>query len=166
VVESSDVAALKAGIVADPADIEEILTELEWDPGHVSLAAHRDEIDRLFAHDTMEDIYAALANEGSEWSAAQLAILQTKSPLSMKTALRQIRAGAAMDDFATYMAMEMRIAARIVVSHDFAEGVRAVIVDKDNAPSWSPASLEGVTEAMLDAVFAPLPADQEWSPLP
>jgi len=84
----------------------------------------------------------------------------------MKTALRQLRAGAALTDFAAEMAMEMRIAARIVVSHDFAEGVRAVIVDKDNAPHWHPPHLEGVTDKLLDAVFAPLPADQEWSPLP
>lgn len=165
VVESKDVPTLKSAILADPKDIEEILTELEWDPGPVTLAAHREEIDSLFAHDTMEAIFAALAADGSDWAAAQLTTLKTKSPLSMKTALRQIRAGAAMADFAHYMAMEMRIAARIVVSHDFAEGVRAVIVDKDNAPKWSPATLEGVTEAMLDQVFAPLPPDQEWSPL-
>ena len=49
---------------------------------------------------------------------------------------------------------------------DFREGVRAVIVDKDNAPRWDPATLEDVTEAMLDAIFAPLPADEEWHALP
>jgi enoyl-CoA hydratase len=41
-----------------------------------------------------------------------------------------------------------------------------VIVDKDNAPRWSPATLEAVGETLLDEIFAPLPADQEWSPLP
>jgi enoyl-CoA hydratase len=60
----------------------------------------------------------------------------------------------------------MRIATRIVAAHDFTEGVRAVIRDKDNTPRWDPATLDGVTGVMLDAVFAPLPADQEWSPLP
>ncbi|HEY2177130.1 MAG TPA: enoyl-CoA hydratase/isomerase family protein [Caulobacteraceae bacterium] len=165
VVESKDIPALTAAILADPDEIEEILTELEWDPGPVTIASHRDRIDRLFAHDTLEGIFAALEADGSEWALSQLATLRTKSPLSMKTALRQIRTAAAMADFADNMAMEMRIAARIVVSHDFAEGVRAVIVDKDNAPKWSPATLEGVTQAMLDAVFAPLPPDQEWSPL-
>ena len=83
----------------------------------------------------------------------------------MKAALRQLQAGAAMTDFADNMAMEMRIATRIVMSHDFAEGVRAVIVDKDNKPVWVPGDLAGVTDAMLDAVFAPLPSDQEWKPL-
>ncbi len=60
-----------------------------------------------------------------------------------------------MTDFADNMAMEYRIGARVVHEHDFIEGVRAVIVDKDNAPRWNPASLDGVTEAELDAIFAP-----------
>jgi enoyl-CoA hydratase len=166
VIASANVAAFKARFIADPTNIEEILTELEWDPGHAAIADHRDAIDRLFSCETVEAVFAALEADGSEWAMGQLAILKTKSPLSMKTALRQLRAGAALTDFAAEMAMEMRIAARIVVSHDFAEGVRAVIVDKDNAPHWHPPHLEGVTDKLLDAVFAPLPADQEWSPLP
>ena len=48
----------------------------------------------------------------------------------------------------------------------FAEGVRAVLVDKDNAPRWDPATPEGVTDEMLDAIFAPLPDGQEWTPFP
>jgi enoyl-CoA hydratase len=130
------------------------------------MAAHRDAIAAGFDHESVEAIFAALEAAGSEWAAAQLATLKTKSPLSMKTALRQLRGGAHVATFADEMVVEMRIAARIVVSHDFGEGVRAVIVDKDNAPRWRPATLEGVTDKLLDAVFAPLPPDQEWSPLP
>jgi enoyl-CoA hydratase len=59
--------------------------------------------------------------------------------------------------------MEYRIASRVLTLPDFAEGVRAVIVDKDGAPRWNPATPEGVTDAMLDAIFAPLP--NEWTPL-
>ena len=81
-------------------------------------------------------------------------------------AFRQLQLGAKARDFAENMAMEYRIGARVVQRHDFLEGVRAVIVEKDNAPKWSPPTLEGVNEAMLDAIFAPLPSDQEWSPLP
>ena len=84
----------------------------------------------------------------------------------MKVAARQLRLGAAMPSFADNMVMEYRIGARVVRRHDFIEGVRAVIVDKDNAPRWSPSSVAGVSEAMLDEIFAPLPADQEWTPLP
>jgi enoyl-CoA hydratase len=49
---------------------------------------------------------------------------------------------------------------------DFAEGVRAVLIDKDNAPVWDPSDPAGVTGGMLDAIFAPLAADEEWSPFP
>jgi enoyl-CoA hydratase len=62
--------------------------------------------------------------------------------------------------------MEFRIASRAVLLHDFREGVRAVLVDKDNQPRWNPPTLEGVSEAMLDTIFARLPADLEWTPLP
>ena len=53
----------------------------------------------------------------------------------------------------------------MIVRPDFAEGVRAVIVDKDNAPQWNPATAEAVTEELIDAIFAALPAQDEWKPL-
>jgi enoyl-CoA hydratase len=53
----------------------------------------------------------------------------------------------------------------MIAERDFAEGVRAVLVDKDNAPRWNPATAEGIDDAKLDAIFAPLPPDQEWTPL-
>jgi enoyl-CoA hydratase len=62
--------------------------------------------------------------------------------------------------------MEYRIASRVVLRPDFREGVRAVIVEKDNQPRWNPPSLEGMSEALLDEIFAPLPAAEEWTPLP
>ncbi|MEG0819489.1 MAG: enoyl-CoA hydratase/isomerase family protein, partial [Brevundimonas sp.] len=86
-------------------------------------------------------------------------------PQSLKVSLRQIRTGATLTSFADNMAMEYALGGRVVRTHDFQEGVRAVIVDKDNAPQWSPADLSGVSEATLDALFAPLPADEAWSPL-
>lgn len=61
--------------------------------------------------------------------------------------------------------MEYRIASRVLVRHDFIEGVRAVIIDKDHAPRWEPARPEDVSEALLDAIFAPLPPEEEWRPL-
>ena len=63
------------------------------------------------------------------------------------------------------MAMEYRIASRVLIRPDFAEGVRAVIVDKDNAPKWNPATPELVTDALIDSIFAPLAADEEWQPI-
>ena len=166
VVPAARLPELKAAIIADPDAIETILTELEGDPGRSAMIEHHDEIDRLFGGASVEAIFADLEADGSDWAKGQRAILAAKSPLSLKTAHRQLRTGAGLADFADAMAMEMRIAARLVEAHDFTEGVRAVIVDKDNAPRWDPGTLGGVTPAMLDAVFAPLPPDQEWSPLP
>jgi enoyl-CoA hydratase len=164
--QSDGVQAFKAALIADPAAVETLLAEHEADAGTPPLAAHRDEITRLFAGDGVEAIVGALARDGSDWAKAQAAVLATKSPQTMKVAFRQLREGAAAKSFADNMCMEFRIAARVVQRHDFLEGVRAVIVDKDNAPHWSPATLAEVTPQMLDEIFAPLPPDEEWTPLP
>lgn len=121
-------------------------------------------IDRLFAGDSVTAILAALDSAGGDWAAQQAAILRTRSPLSMAVAFRQLREGAAMPDFAAEMAQEYAIGARMVHTHDFIEGVRALIVDKDNAPHWDPPSPADITPAMLDAIFAPLPPDEAWTP--
>jgi enoyl-CoA hydratase len=160
---SAGVETLKADLLAGAPDA---VAGHSADAGPSPLAPHREAIDRLFAFDTIEDIFAALEADGSDWALAQLATLKTKSPQSMKVTLRQLRAGRAMKTFAEVMAMEYRLGGRVVRTHDFQEGVRAVIVDKDNTPKWAPATLEGVTDADLDALFAPLPADEEWTPLP
>jgi enoyl-CoA hydratase len=165
-VESARLPELKARIVAEPAAVETLLTEFEGDAGRPALAAHQDEIARLFAGDSVEAIVADLEAADTDWAREQLAILKTKSPQTMKVAFRQLQLGGAMKSFADNMAMEYRIGARVVQRHDFLEGVRAVIVDKDNAPKWDPPSLEGVSEAMLDGIFGPLPSVEEWTPLP
>jgi enoyl-CoA hydratase len=122
-------------------------------------------IGRIFALESVEAIVAALEADGSDWAKAQLATLATKSPQTLKVAFRQLREGANMASFADEMVQEYRIGARVVQRHDFIEGVRALIVDKDNKPHWNPATLAGVTDAMLDEIFAPLSADEEWKPL-
>jgi enoyl-CoA hydratase len=165
-VESAKVPELKAAILAEPHRVEAILTEFEADAGRPALAQHQDEIARLFAGDSVEAIVAALEAAGSDWAREQLAILATKSPQTMKVAFRQIQRGGKAKDFAENMVMEYRIGARVVQRHDFLEGVRAVIVEKDNAPRWNPPTPSAVDDATLDAIFAPLPSDQEWSPLP
>lgn len=165
-VESARIPDLKAAIVADPAAVERLLTEFESEAGRPPIAAHQDEIARIFAQESVEAIISALEAADTDWAREQLAVMKTKSPQTMKVAFRQLQLGAKAATFAENMAMEYRIGARVVQKHDFIEGVRAVIVEKDNAPRWNPATVEGVSEAMLDAIFAPLPAAEEWSPLP
>ena len=134
-------------------------------PPEPKIAAHAGEIERLFASNRYEDILAALAAEGSDFAQATLKTLATKSPQTCKVALRQLATSLTLPDFAANMAMEYRIGSRVLLMPDFAEGVRAVIVDKDNAPVWSPATPEAVTDDLLDAIFAPLGAADEWKPL-
>ena len=122
-------------------------------------------IDSIFAADSVEAIFAALASDSSDWARAQLATLQTKSPQALKVTFRQMREGATKASFADEMRSEYRLASRVASRHDFQEGVRALIVDKDNKPVWTPATLEDVSDALLDELFAPLPPGEEWSPL-
>ena len=166
VVASASVADLKAAIVAAPGRIPEAIAPFAVEPDLAPVTSRVADIERLFGQPSVEDVVAALEVDGSDWANAQLATLKTKSPQTMKVAFRQLAQGGRMTTFADNMAMEYRIGARVVHKHDFIEGVRAVIVDKDNAPQWNPADLGGVNEADLDAIFAVLPADQEWTPLP
>jgi len=122
-------------------------------------------INRIFTLDSVEAIFTALEADGSDWADAQLATLRTKSPQTLKVTFRQLREGAKMPSFTDEMRSEYRIASRVSSRHDFQEGVRAVVIDKDNKPAWNPATLEAVTNATLDEIFAPLPAGEEWSPL-
>jgi enoyl-CoA hydratase len=164
-VESGRLDELKAAIIADPAGVERLLTELEGDPGRPSIAAHQDEIHKIFSQPSVEAIVAALEASGSAWAREQLAVIGSKSPQTIKVAFRQLQLGAQARTFAENMAMEYRIASRVVLRPDFTEGVRAVIVEKDNQPRWSPPTLEAVSEGLLDEIFAPLPPAEEWTPL-
>ena len=107
----------------------------------------------------------ALEADGGEWATKELAALHTKSPQTCKVALRQLREGAEMPDFAAQMRQEYAIGSRVVQMHDFIEGVRALIVDKDNSPKWNPPTPEAVSDDWIDAIFAPLPENEAWKPL-
>jgi enoyl-CoA hydratase len=163
---SDRLAEAKVVIATEPARIEAILANHASEPPAARLAGNAERIARLFASDQLEVVLAALADDPSDWAAKELRAVAAKCPTSAKVALRQFVENASKTDFAEEMALEYRIAARMIMRQDFAEGVRAVLVDKDNAPRWNPATAEGVTEAMLDAVFAPLPEGEEWTPFP
>lgn len=151
--------------VEDVERIDGILGTLSVTPPDSNIVETIVQINRHFASDRLEDILASLEGDESDWAMKELATLRTKSPQTCKVALRQLSESLKLTDFADNMAMEYRIASRVLVRPDFAEGVRAVIVDKDNSPKWDPATAEGVTDALIDAIFAPLPAHEEWKPL-
>lgn len=155
----------KARIAEDPDRIEGILGQLSVTPPEARVLANLPSINRNFASDAYEDIEAALLADGSDWAAKELATLRTKSPQTCKVALRQLAFGARAKTFADNMVIEYRIASRVLTKPDFAEGVRAVIVEKDNAPKWNPATPADVTPTLLDEIFAALPPEEEWTPL-
>ena len=164
-IPAEKLAEAKARITEHPGRIAGILSELSVTPPEPRIEANCERINKHFASDRYEDILASLEADDSDWAAKELATLRTKSPQTCKVALRQLAESEKLDSFADNMRMEYRIASRVLTRPDFAEGVRAVIVDKTNDPQWDPATPEGVSEDLLDSIFAPLPADEEWKPL-
>jgi enoyl-CoA hydratase len=126
-----------------------------------ALLAHRATIDHVFAADTVETILANLdhvAQTGglqTEWAAATAATIRSRSPTSLKLALAQVQRGRSWT-FEECMRAEFRIVSRVVYGHDFYEGVRALIIDKDNQPRWRPGTLRDVGVADIEHYFAPL----------
>lgn len=141
--------------------VDAVLAAFAEPAGEGSIVQRKSAIDRLFVGDMVENILAALDREAAsgsgdaEWARKTAATVRTKSPLSLKIALAQVRRGKDWD-FDTCMRMEFRIVSRIIHGHDFYEGVRAVIIDKDNQPRWRPATLADVGEADVEHHFAPL----------
>ncbi|MBA3730305.1 MAG: enoyl-CoA hydratase/isomerase family protein [Sphingomonas sp.] len=165
-VASADLPALVERIAATPERIAGVLGEAQSTPPEARLAANEAAIAQLFASDRLEDVLAALDADGGEWAQTELATIRTKSPLSCKVSLRLLAEGAGRTDFADEMAAEYALATRVVRTHDFIEGVRALLIDKDNNPDWQPATPAAVTDASLDQLFAPLGASERWTPFP
>lgn len=142
--------------------VNAVLAAFMTQPGAGEVMPRRRTIDRLFAGDSVEEVLAALdaeAGSGSEqaaWAANLAGTMRAKSPTSLKLALHQMRQGRSRS-FEDCMAIEYRIVSRVLNGHDLYEGIRAVIIDKDNAPAWQPRSLREVTQEDVARYFAPLP---------
>jgi enoyl-CoA hydratase len=165
-VEQSGLEELVDRIVKAPTRLKGALGAAAANSVEARIEQHLPAIAKLFASDRLEDILAALDADESEWARSELATLGTKSPLSCKVSLRLLAEGVDRSSFADEMKAEYAIAGRIVRTHDFREGVRAVLIDKDNSPKWHPATPEEVTDEMLDVLFAPLPPSEAWTPFP
>ena len=165
-VEQSAVTDLLDRIFASPGRVQGILGSASSNPGQSKIEQGLPQIGRLFASDKYEEVLAALEADGGEWAKAERATLGTKSPLSCKVSLRLLAEGAARPSFADEMRAEYALAGRVVRTHDFREGVRAVLIDKTGSPQWDPPVPEEVTQEMLDVLFAPLPRSEEWTPFP
>jgi len=157
--------ALKADIIAAPDAVERLLDAVAFDAGPAPSEPHIAAMEKAFAESTLEGVIAAL-QAGDDWSVAQASTIAGKSPQSLRITWRQLATGAAAQDFADHMMMEFRLATRVVRTHDFLQGVRAVILVKDNDPRWYPPALADLADDAVDRFFAPLAPREEWSPLP
>ncbi len=161
-VPSAWFAELDAAMGSAGADIDGVLGGFTTDPGEAPLAAEQETVDRCFAGASVEAILDNLAAEGTEWAKNTSALLLEKSPTSLKITHRQLTQFNELD-FEAAMAVEYRMAIRCNFSHEFYEGIRAQIIDKDRQPNWQPARLEDVGEDLVDSYFqAPVTGDMTF----
>ncbi len=137
-----------------------VIERFQRDPGPPALASLREHIDAAFSAHSVEEIIARLEAMASPFGAETAALLRTKSPTSLKVTFAQIRAGATLA-FEECMKLEFRLTNRFMRGVDFYEGVRAVIIDKDQKPAWAPPDLGGVSDKDVADYFAPLAPEDE-----
>lgn len=154
-VESARLPALVEALAEarDAAEVKATLDGFHCDPGAAPIDARRELIDRCFGKDTLAQVVAALEAESDPFAAETLAALRSKSPHLVAVSFEMIRRGAALS-FDECMRMEFRLALALAPAHDFVEGVRALLIDRDNQPAWNPAG----TAAEILAVFDRVPA--------
>jgi enoyl-CoA hydratase len=164
VVPSGRLAALREALTnargAGKADVKSLIDGFATGETAGPVAALRPQIDSWFAHDRMEDIFAALKRDGSELAQSTLKTLNEKSPRGMVVTLKLLRLARGSSSLEECLVREYRAALEVFASDDFREGVRAAVIDKDRNPKWSPPRIEDVTPQMLAPYFANLGADE------
>lgn len=165
-VEQAGLPDLVQRILKAPDRLQGALGAASTTPPPAKIEANLPQITRLFGSDQLEEVLAALEAEDSEWARSELATLSTKSPLSCKVSLRLLAEGAARASFAEEMRAEYALATRVVRTHDFREGVHALLIHKTGEPQWDPSTPQEVTAEMLDVLFEPLPETEAWTPFP
>src|SRR5262245_55606805 len=145
---------------ATAAEISKLINGFATGETAGPVAAKEPVIDALFGFDRMEDIFAALKRDGSEFALATLKTLNEKSPRGMVVTLKLLRLARSASSLEECLVREYRAACEVFRSDDFREGVRAAVIDKDRNPTWSPARIEDVTPEMLAPYFAEIGADE------
>ncbi|WP_262690576.1 enoyl-CoA hydratase/isomerase family protein [Kordiimonas aestuarii] len=147
------IAAFASSEIKTVDDARAVLDRFHADPEPAPLAEVMDDIDSAFAGVRMEEIVHTLELNEDEWSQKQFKILMSKSPTSLKLTFAQLRRGEALDNFRDNMRMEYRMVTHVMQGNDFYEGVRAILIDKDNAPVWNPSALDRVSDDDIAAYF-------------
>lgn len=153
-VPASDHEALR-NTLCEMGDTDQIISRFSKPTEAGALSQKEADIDHHFGQDCVENILNSLQDEGTDWSLAQAQILMAKSPTSLKITFEQLRQGRDLS-FEDCMKMEFRIVSRVLEGHEFFEGVRAVIVDKDQKPQWDPSTLDKVSDDAIARYFEAL----------
>jgi enoyl-CoA hydratase/carnithine racemase len=153
---SHDIPGVYQALVAaqSSAELDDILQDAAGGQSDCLLQTYRNLIDRCFAFNTVEEIFEALQRESNpivrEWLKGTL----KKSPTSLKLALALLRRTKGMP-LREVLALDFQVSRHCVEAHDFFEGIRAVLIDKDQNPTWNPGNLSDVTPEMIEGYFAP-----------
>lgn len=127
------------------------------DASVATIGPNVESIQRTFDKATVEEIVEALRAEDTEWGRKTLETVLRMSPTSLKVSLKQIHEGARKNSLSECLQMEYRITQGCMrPGADFYEGIRAVLVDRDNSPKWNPSQLSDVTSEQVDSFFAPI----------
>lgn len=154
--------ALETADLSEDDSLEVLLEEFSGDPGDSELAHTRGLIDAAFAGNRVEEIIARIEGAGDSWSQKQAKVLSSKSPTALKLTLAALRKGETLS-FEDVMRQDLRASSWCLKGKDFYEGVRAVIIDKDNAPVWDPSTLANVNDNDIAGAFDPLDETHEMT---
>ena len=150
IVAAASVPALVSALRSEPVEIAVAATPAPANRPAGTLAAARAWIDAAYAADTVEEIVARLHDRPEDGARDAAALIETRSPTSLKVALRSLRAACGMESLDDCLAHELATSCAFLAAPDFAEGIRAAVIDKDRAPRWSPDRLEDVSQEAVD----------------
>ncbi|RFA13275.1 3-hydroxyisobutyryl-CoA hydrolase [Subtercola boreus] len=142
-------------VALEETDADAAIALFSMSPPDSELAAERGWIDAAYAADTVPGILAELrADSANEKALSTASTIERKSPIAVAVSLESLARAAALPDLESALEQEFRVSANALTSHDFAEGVRAQVIDKDRNPQWEPRSASEVDRAQIDAYFA------------
>jgi len=139
--------------------ITDLLNQSSESPGNAPITAMEQEINHLFSAQTFDGLMENLSQHKSEFSLSILNSFKRKSPTSLKIIFKQLSNGNDLQ-FSELMQREFRLSQRFTRDNDFAEGVRALLIDKDKNPQWQPPTLNEVTEDKIQEYFSPLDSNE------
>lgn len=161
-VQSAKLDDLRAALCkARAADVKSVIAGFTEPPPHSNLADRADIIGRTFSQPTIAAILDALAREEDEWAAKTHEALLARSPKALAATLAAVRRARKLGSLEEALNVELRLCLHLFEDGEFIEGVRALLVDKDKSPRWNPPTLAELSDATIEALFAPLPADHE-----